>query len=77
VRGADPAVTIKTEPLAVTIEEAAKIVCLSRSEFYREYLDTGRVRPLPKGRKRRRRMIDVKELTIAYEQYKAETRADE
>lgn len=52
------------------------MVGLSRSQFYREYLDTDRVKTMPKGRGRRRRMIDVKELTSAYEEYKTEARAD-
>lgn len=76
MRSADPTMTIKAEPLAVTIDEAARMVSLSRAEFYREYLDTRRIKAIPKGRGRRRLMIDVKELTVAYEQYKAETRAD-
>lgn len=70
----DSGSVIKTEPLAVTIDDAARMVGLSRSQFYRLYLDGGRLKSVPKGR---RRMIDVKELRSAYEQYVAEVRAHE
>lgn len=63
------------EPFAVSIHEAARIVGMSRSQFYRVYLEPQRIRPIPNGR--RRQMIDMEELRRAYAEYKAETRADE
>ena len=69
------AVTIQAEPFSVSITEAAQMVGLSRTQFYRLYLRAKRVCPIRKGRKRL--MIDVKELRKAYEQYVAEARADQ
>lgn len=74
MKSAEDTVTIKAEPLAVTIEEAARMVGISRAQFYRLYLDTGRLRTVPKGR--RRRMVDVGELRRAYELLVAESRAE-
>lgn len=65
-----------SEPLEISIEDAARMVGLSRSQFYRDYLDNGRVRTVPKGRGRRR-MVVVQELRRAHEQYVTERRANE
>lgn len=68
--------SVTVEPFEISIEQAAELVGLSRSQFYRDYLDTGRVRTVPKGRGRRR-MIITQELRRAHEQYVAERRANE
>lgn len=68
--------TIRAEPLEISIAEAAEMVGLSRAQFYRDYLDTGRIRTVPKGRGRHR-MVIVQELKRAHEQYVAERRANE
>lgn len=65
---------LKVEPLAVSIEEAARIVGVSRSQFYRLYLNSGRIKTIPMGR---RRMVDVRELHSAYELLAEESRAHE
>lgn len=62
------------QPLAVSISEAARMVGLSRTMFYREYIDSGRIVAIPKGR--RRRLIDVAELRSAYQKYITEARGD-
>lgn len=67
----------QVEPLEVSIDEAARIVGLSRAQFYRDYLAPGRIATVPKGRGRRRRMIITQELRRAHEQYVAERRAHE
>lgn len=72
----DVAVTITTEPLEISIEEAAAMVRCSRAQFYRDYLDTGRIKTVPKGRGRRR-MVIVEELRRAHEQFVRERRANE
>jgi ACT domain-containing protein len=72
----DVSVTIKAEPLEISIDEAAQMVGLSRAQFYRDYLDVGRVKTVPKGRGRRR-MVIVQELRRAHEQYVTERRANE
>jgi hypothetical protein len=60
------------ETLSITIDEAARMVGMSRAQFYRLYLDAGRIQTVPLGR--RRRMIDVKELRRAYAQYVIDAR---
>jgi hypothetical protein len=67
----------QVEPFEVSIDEAARIVGLSRAQFYRDYLDPGRVATVPMGRGRRRRMIITQELRRAHEEYVAERRANE
>lgn len=59
--------------IAVSIEEAAHMVGISRAQFYRVYLDTGRVVSVRHGRKSR--VIDVEELQAAYGKFKQESRA--
>lgn len=73
----DASVMIKAEPLEICIEEAAAMVGLSRAQFYRDYLSTGRVKTVRKGKGRRRRMVVVQELRRAHEEYVTERRADE
>jgi predicted DNA-binding transcriptional regulator AlpA len=68
---AEDRATPQHEPLAITIAQAAKMVGMSRSMFYRVYLDAGRIQTVPKGRWR---MIDVVELRRAYARYIADTR---
>jgi predicted DNA-binding transcriptional regulator AlpA len=75
VSATDGSVTINAEPLEISIDEAARMVGLSRAQFYRDYLDTGRVRTVPKGKGGRRRAIVTQELKRAHEQYVAERRA--
>jgi hypothetical protein len=77
VTATDVAVTINAEPLEISIDEAAKMVGLSRAQFYRDYLDTGRIKTVPKGRGGRRRAIITQELKLAHERYVAERRAGE
>lgn len=60
------------QPIAVSIEQAAKMVGLGASKFYEIFLDTGRVRAVEVGR---RRLIVVGELRRAFDLYVAETRA--
>lgn len=72
----DVSITIKAEPLEISIEEAALMVGLSRAQFYRDYLSAGRLKTVRKG-KGRRRMVVVQELRRAHEQYVAERRAAE
>lgn len=74
--GTDVSITIKAEPLEISIEEAALMVGLSRAQFYRDYLSAGRIKTVRKG-KGRRRMVVVQELRRAHEQYVAERRATE
>jgi hypothetical protein len=62
-----------TEPaLAVTIQEAAHMVGVSRTKFYSLYIGTGRVKPLVLGG--HSRVIDVAELRSAYSQLRSEAR---
>lgn len=68
--------SIKAEPLEISIDEAARMVGLSRAQFYRDYLDLGRITTVRKGRGRRR-MVIVEELRRAHERYVAERRASE
>jgi ACT domain-containing protein len=58
--------------LAVDIATAAKMVGISRAQFYRLYLKPGRVTAIKTGK--RDRIIDVAELTEAYRTYVAEQR---
>jgi hypothetical protein len=60
------------EPLAITIDAAARMVGMSRTHFYRTFIETGRIQTVPKGR--RRRMVIVNELRSAYAQYVTDTR---
>jgi hypothetical protein len=62
-------------PLAVTIPAAAESLGMSRSKFYTEFLNTGRVRPVKVGK--RGRAIDAGELKDAWDKYRAELRAVE
>jgi hypothetical protein len=64
-----------TEAMATDIKTAAKLVGMSRSKFYVEFLNTGRVRPIKTGI--RDRIIDLPELRTAYATYCAERRAAE
>lgn len=75
MRATDVSQTIKAEPLEISIDEAARMVGLSRAQFYRDYLGPGRVKTVPKGRGRRR-MVIVQELRRAHEQYVAERRGE-
>lgn len=61
------------ETLAVDIARAAEIVGISRAQFYRLYINPGRVRPLKTGG--RDRVVDVGELRAAYDALKTELRA--
>lgn len=61
-----------SEPIAVPILEAAKMIGLSRRQFYRVFLDTKRILPIKTGI--RDRVVDVTELRSAYEKFKAESR---
>lgn len=62
------------DSLAVQIPEAARIVGLSRTQFYRLFLNTGRLRTIPTGK--RDRVIDRGELEAAYRAYIAEQRQE-
>jgi len=57
-------------PLAVDINTGAQVVGMSRSQFYRVFLDTGRVKTMKTGK--RDRTIDYAELETAYTAYRAE-----
>lgn len=61
--------------LAVDIATAARLVGISRAQFYRIYLTPGRLRAIKTGG--RDRVIDVQELRAAYAQLVADTRAKE
>lgn len=61
--------------LAVSIDEAARRVGLSRSGFYKHYLTNHRLRAIPTGPQGR--IIDVGDLERAYAAYKAEWSADD
>jgi hypothetical protein len=63
------------EPLAVDIATAARMVGISRAQFYRLYLTPGRVRAIKTGG--RDRVIDVAELRGAYAALVADLRASE
>lgn len=60
------------EPFAVSIEEACKLVGVSRRIFYETYIHSGRVKLLPMGA---RRLVVVGELRDAFNAFVAETRA--
>ena len=59
--GADSAIAA---PLGVDIQTAAQLVGVSRAQFYRLYLKSGRLRAVKTGG--RDRVIDYGELTAAY-----------
>ncbi|HEV8364601.1 MAG TPA: hypothetical protein VGQ52_13895 [Gemmatimonadaceae bacterium] len=61
-------------PWAFSIPDAARMVGMSTSQFRRVFLDTGRLRSIPSGI--RDRVIDASELHAAWEQFKAEKRAE-
>jgi hypothetical protein len=65
--------SLAAEPLAVPVAEAARIVGLSRSQFYRVYIDSGRIKTIRTGK--RDRVIDVPELKAAYAAFVIEERA--
>jgi hypothetical protein len=52
------------EPLAVSIDEAAYMVSVSRTRFYTKYVKPGYVHPLNMGD--RVQVVDVAELRAAY-----------
>ncbi len=52
------------KPLAVDIQTAAGLVGVSRAQFYRLYLKSGKLRAIKTGG--RDRVIDYGELTAAY-----------
>jgi hypothetical protein len=56
--------TITTSILGMDIQDAATAVGLSRAQFYRIYLKTGRIRAIKTGG--RDRVIDYAELQAAY-----------
>lgn len=60
-------------PWALSIEDAARMVGMSKSHFRRVFIDGKRLRPIPSGE--RDRIIDTGELHDAYELFKAEVRA--
>jgi len=60
---------------AVSINDAARMVGMSRSMFYKEFLTSRRVRPICGGL--HMRLIDVQELRKAYDGYVIERRAEE
>jgi len=57
-------------PLALDIKAAAAVVGLSRAQFYRLYINSGRVRAIKTGA--RDRVIDYEELQAAYKKLRAE-----
>lgn len=59
--------------LALSIDEAATRLAMSKSHFRRVFVDGGRVRLIPVGD--RARIIDAEELRAAYERYKSDIRA--
>lgn len=63
------------DPLAVDIATAARMVGVSRAQFYRIYLRPGRLRSIRTGG--RDRVIDVAELRAAYTQLVSDLRARE
>ena len=58
------------QPLAVDIQTAARMVGISRAQFYRLYLKPGRLRSIKTGG--RDRIIDCAELAAAYAALRAE-----
>ncbi len=60
-------------PRAISIREAANHVGLSRGQFYREFINANRVTPIKTGK--RDRIVLIKELDSAFDQYVAEKRA--
>jgi hypothetical protein len=61
-------------PLALPIRKAAEHIGLSRSQFYREFLNPGRVRAVVTGK--RDRVVIVSELEAAFARYVAERRGE-
>ena len=61
------------EPMAVDIATAARMVGISRAQFYRLYLTPGRIRAIKTGG--RDRVIDVAELRAAYAALVADLRS--
>jgi hypothetical protein len=59
-------------PLALPIGKAAERIGLSKGQFYREFLNTGRVRAVATGK--RDRIVIVSELDDAFARYVAEQR---
>jgi hypothetical protein len=65
-------VAVQLKPIAIGIRDAATHVGLSRGQFYREFLDTGRVRAVRTGI--RDRVVIVAELEAALAAYVTEKR---
>lgn len=61
-----------SSPFAVSIDEAAEMVGISRRGFYKEYLDKGRLKCVRFGA---RNLVIVDELRGAFLQFVAERRA--
>lgn len=68
VAATDVRVTFNVSPLAVSIEEAARIVGLSLTTFRTQYIDAGLVKSISYGIQGR--VIDLQELSGAYQEWK-------
>ena len=63
------------EPLGCSIAQACKTVGMGKGDFYREFIVSGRIKPVKRGK--RSRTIVVVELRQAFNNYIAEKRAAE
>jgi len=67
--------TTFTDRLGVDIQTAARLVGVSRAQFYRLFIKSGKIRPVRTGK--RDRVIDYAELTAAWTSLRDQLRAAE